>query len=202
MSGDRYREAAAVVETLREWDVILLHGGVRLIGLSARHLPYCQIATSPESCRCFSQPPISSPVVDRWKRPLVESAYDSKPLTGEARHLLWLADGDEVEAHSGKMYRLEGPRKHAGYDALSAASIFRVYAEEDARKVAMSRRLKVDAVVVVVGLVGSVLLSVLKLLSSGFDSFVGWVDVAVPAIVVTALWVLSWCVEGFYKRKE
>lgn len=118
-----YRQFASVVEEIRDWDVILLYGEVKLIGMSLSHFPDC-------TRQCFDSPIITSSVVDKWMRPLRESRYKGDLLTGEARHLLTLDAGSEVSVLSGKTYRLMGPRKVTGYDSYAAGSIFRVYIED------------------------------------------------------------------------
>jgi hypothetical protein len=123
-----YRQLVPVVEELYDWDVILLYGDVKLIGMSLTHLPDC--GREMYTCQCLNSPRLTSPVVDAWTRPLRESTHEGDPVTGEARHLLALDAGDEVPVLSGKTYRLAGPRKVAGYDGFASGSIFRVYAED------------------------------------------------------------------------
>jgi hypothetical protein len=117
-----------VVEILYDWDVILLYGDVKLIGMSLTHLPDC--GHEMYTCQCLNSPRLTSPVVDAWTRPLRESTHEGDPVTGEARHLLTLDAGDEVPVLSGKLYQLMGRRKAAGYDGFASGSIFSVYAED------------------------------------------------------------------------
>lgn len=126
-----YREFVPVIEELHQWDVILLHGEVKLIGMAMTHLPRCPREEWLPGCVCFVSARITSSIVDKWKKPLCESGYSSDPTTGAARHLLSLEDGDEVEVLSGKVYRLVGPRRINGYDGFASGSIWVVYAEPE-----------------------------------------------------------------------
>lgn len=124
-----YRVPQETCTEVRDWDIILMHGSVRVMGMSHDHLRGCFRQEFGGRCKCYEQPRISSPVVcPNTRRPLVESWWSTDEPTGEARHLLEATDGTEVPVLSDKVYRLVGPRNVEGYDSYACGSIFHVYA--------------------------------------------------------------------------
>lgn len=125
-----YREPEPVYREVWDWDVVILHGDVKVIGASAGHLDHCAWETWGAKCSCGEGPRLSSPVVDANGRKLMEGGYKGDE-TGEARALLGLDDGSLVPVMSGKTYRLCGPRRWQGHDSFALSSIWRVYAEPE-----------------------------------------------------------------------
>jgi hypothetical protein len=134
VSVDRYRAPEETYTEVRDWDIVLMHGSVRVMGMTHEHLRGCAWESFGATCDCSSQPRISSPIVcPNTRRQLEESWWSSEPTTGEARHLLDATDGTEVSVLSGKVYRLVGRRRLEGHDAYTHSSIFYVYPREDAK---------------------------------------------------------------------
>lgn len=126
-----YREHEPVYRDVWDWDIVLVHGDVKIVGRILGHVDGCVYQEYGAKCQCQDGPILSSPVLDCFGKRIVDSPYSGKPVTGEARPLLCVGEGTEITVMSGKTYRLRGPRKEdsAGY---SAGSIWRVYALADA----------------------------------------------------------------------
>lgn len=131
-----YREPAQKHVDVYEWDIVLAHGAVRVVGLSTEHLDNCRYQTWGAPCGCRDgKPRVSSPVVcANTRRVLKEIWFSGDPTTGEGRHLLDVGPGSTIPVMSGKSYRLVGERKVEGHQGFASGSIFRVYPEEDRAK--------------------------------------------------------------------
>jgi hypothetical protein len=135
-----YREAVPVFEDVRDWDVVIVHGSVRIVGWVGSHLSGCPWEEFGRKCWCFKHARFSSPVVDSYGRELEVQPYRGSPVTDAARHLLSLGPGSEIRVLSGKTYRLVGPRRGPGRfpgdytdlgDPLADRSIWIIYMEEE-----------------------------------------------------------------------
>lgn len=126
-----YREPAPLYQDIWEWDIVIVHGDVKIIGRNNIHIDHCAYLTyGARPCGCeFEKAKTSSPIV-RFGRRLVDSPYKGEPVTGDARPLLTAKDGTTISVLSGKTYRLNGPR--ATHKTFSPGSIWKVYAEADA----------------------------------------------------------------------
>lgn len=134
-SATGYREEAPRYEELRDWDIVAVHGNVRLIGTASTHVDGCVKQIWGSKCQCFDRGPrLSSPVVDEYNRPLQEGRDRYDPPTGEAQHLLDAGPGTEVPVKSGKMYLLVGPRKVEGHDSYALMSIFYLYPQWEEKR--------------------------------------------------------------------
>ena len=126
----RYRENEPIYREVWDWDIILVHGDVKIIGRGHDHLDRCGYAEYGVSCSCGKEPKLSSPVVDENGRRLQDgAAYSAEPATGDGRRLLEACDGTEINVMSGKTYRLRGERGH--HDGYAPGSIWHVYAEPE-----------------------------------------------------------------------
>lgn len=128
MTGlQNYRDEALHEVEVWDWDVVLMHGTVRVVGMSHEHLKNCAKQYG-GGCRCGENARISSPVVcPQTRQVLKESWWEDQMTTGSARHLLEAKEGTVIPVSSGKVYRLVGPRKVEGHDNLAYGSIWRVY---------------------------------------------------------------------------
>jgi hypothetical protein len=111
-----------------DWDIVIMHGSVKIIGRSGEHLDDCVFQQFGAKCHCLDEPTVSSPILNILGNPMRDSAYQGEPLTGEARPLLDADNGSQIVVKSGKTYRLRGPRKE--HDGYSSGSIWVVYAED------------------------------------------------------------------------
>lgn len=107
-----YRAVAITYSDVWEWDIILVHGDVKIVGRNYAHLNNCALSFG-ASCTCgYGEPKMTSPILTDLGKRLHEDMYE--PLgpegTGEAHYLLDAKDGDVVPVLSGKTYRLCGPR--------------------------------------------------------------------------------------------
>lgn len=126
-----YRENEPIYQDIWEWDIIMLHGVVKLIGHTYAHLDHCVYNEFGAKCQCMKGlPKLTSDLVDKNGRPFEEGRWEGQE-TGEARALLGVEEGDELPVLSGKVYRLKGPRKAVGYDSYAPASIWHIYAEPE-----------------------------------------------------------------------
>lgn len=127
-----YRVPSEETVDVYDWDIVMTHGTVRVMGMSHAHVRGCVAEQFGAKCTCCDGPRTSSPIVCAGtRRVLEESWYSNEPTTGQARHLLLVGPGCKVTVKSGKVYRLVGPRKREGYDGFASGSIFHVYPKED-----------------------------------------------------------------------
>ena len=129
-----YREPAPIYKDVWDWDIVLVHGDVKIIGNSHEHIDGCAWQAFGAKCRCGDGPLLSSPVVDKNGRPLSDgSPYSILPQTGEGAIYLDAGPGSAIPVMSGKTYRLNGPRGH--HDAFAPGSIFLIYGENEKEEV-------------------------------------------------------------------
>lgn len=125
-----YREHVPIYEDVWDWDIVLVHGNVKVIGTSFSHLDHCAWKEYGANCRCGEGPKLSSPVVDKNGRQLSDGApYSVEPKTGDGKLYIDAGPGSEIPVMSGKTYRLNGPRGH--HDGFAPGSIWVVYAEPE-----------------------------------------------------------------------
>jgi hypothetical protein len=124
-----HREPTPPYQDVWDWDIVLVHGEVKIMGFTTE----CLWRGDPHpGCDCKDSLKISSSVLDRFGKPLEDSAFSDEPVTGAARPLLACGPGSELRVKSGKTYRLCGERKqHDG--GFGRGSIWLVYAEADAK---------------------------------------------------------------------
>jgi len=118
---DAYRTQSPQHQEAWDWDVIVYpDGSIRVLCIASECVHKCSY-----SCDCASKPRISSPIVDEYERPLVETPY-ANVSTGDARHLLTTRSGSLISVMSGKTYRLHGPRVvHQDFASTSIWAIYR-----------------------------------------------------------------------------
>lgn len=128
-----YRDENPVYQDIWEWDLVIVHGDVKIIGRNHVHLDHCAFREfGASNCGCdFDQRKVSSPILDRFGKRMRDAPYHGDPVTGDARPLLDAGHGTEIPVMSGKTYRLNGPRR-TEQDSYTSGSIWGVYAEADA----------------------------------------------------------------------
>lgn len=120
-----YRELAPIYRDVWDWDIVLLHGDVKVVGNSSCHIDGCAWKVSGADCQCGDGPLISSPVVDRHGRRLNGNPYVAGKRCRDGAIYLDACSGSEIPVLSGKIYRLNGPRGyHPNY---APGSIWLVY---------------------------------------------------------------------------
>ena len=121
-----YRDHNPLYQDAWDWDVIVYpDGSIRVLCWTTGCL--LEYSHMGRDCDCAERSRMSSPVVDEYKRPLKERAFD--PPTGVARYLLGVTDGSTLPVMSGKSYRLNGPR--VSHEGFHGASIWKVYADRE-----------------------------------------------------------------------
>ena len=125
-----YREPSPIYKDVWDWDIVLVHGDVKIIGNANEHLDGCAWKSYGAKCRCGEGPLLSSPVLDKNGRRLSDGApYSALPETGDGKIYLDAGHGSEIPVMSGKTYRLNGPRGH--HDGYAPGSIWLVYADPE-----------------------------------------------------------------------
>lgn len=124
--GSPHRREAPRYQEAWDWDLIVYpDGSLRVICMTNG----CLWENRHPQCNCATKPRISSPVVDRLHRPLLETPYSGNGHTGDGLHLLTARAGSEIPVMSGKTYRLHGPR--TPHSDFHGASVWEVYREPD-----------------------------------------------------------------------
>lgn len=121
---DSYRDHNPRYQDVWSWDVIVYADrSIRVLCWTSGCLyDYGHMG---RDCDCAEKSRMSSPVVDKYGRPLQEGY----PWEGVARHLLSVTDGSSVPVMSGKAYRVTGPR--VAHEGFREASIWEIYKDPE-----------------------------------------------------------------------